>query len=118
MRKTKTVKLSHPFEMFGKSVTEITVKEPTGGLYSQFGDPRIAVTNPSSGSIYFAEREDVIATYLDQLIEHETGGAPIVSQLSLEDVITVKHAMLSFFHEAEAKAFKKLSTLSFSASKS
>ena len=113
-----TVKLAMPIELAGRRLTEITLKEPNGGLYIKTGEPRTLVFN-ASGSGYWVEQVDAIKTYLEALIVHELG-ADLVNLLSLEDSMTIKETLFDFFSVAaaavNAKRAAQKSTPSSSAS--
>jgi hypothetical protein len=111
------VKLTKPVEIFNKPVREVELKEPTGGVYVKLGEPRILVFN-ASGSGYFIEQPDVIKAYLDRQIEHEAGGEFVMGMLCLEDAITLKEALFSFFSDATSRISARKVTSSSSDSKS
>jgi len=91
---TKTVKLTTPVEIFGKKVTEIQIKEPTGAQYLTFGDPVFLVN--SSGGLFQTEDREAVKKYLHACVEHESG-EHLLHLLSLADARAVKEALLSFF---------------------
>jgi hypothetical protein len=96
----KKIKLAKPVDLGGKMMAEITLKEPSGGLYIKLGDPRVLVFN-ASGSGYWVEQNEVIKAYLEQLIESEIQlGADVVNLLSLEDTMELKEALFGFFSSA------------------
>jgi hypothetical protein len=97
-----TVKLLRPLPWFdGQTITEVKIKEPTGGQYVKLGDPRTLVFN-ASGSGYWVEQADTIRAYLETCVVHDIGAA-IVDKLALEDVMGVKEALFGFFTDAAAK---------------
>ena len=100
------LKLDTPVEAFGRPVTEITLKEPTGGLYSRLGEPRIGVYNEKTGSGYFIEQRDIVGQYLDRLVDvgDPTATPIVISSLSLVDMKRLKDALFSFFEKAVLKA--------------
>ena len=98
----KTIKLASPIAWVnGGSVSEISLREPTGQLFIDLGEPRVIVSN-RSGSIIWAEIPETIKAYLDRCIDHEGGGA-LLAQMSLSDAKKVKEALFSFFHAAPAE---------------
>src|SRR5579863_5021330 len=101
MARTEVVTLAEPFELFGKRVTEITLKEPTGYQYSTIGEPRIAVMTATGGG-YYIEQPEAITKYLEACVEHETK-SDVVKHLSLEDAQEVKQRLLGFFEAAGAR---------------
>jgi hypothetical protein len=111
-RNKKIVKLATPIVWFEKKVTEIELREPTGGEYVRLGDPRVLV-RAQTGSGYFVEQNEVIEKYLDACIMLD-GGGTIMNLLGLEDAMAVKMAMLDFFLAAAAKTAARNSTPSSS----
>lgn len=107
-----TVKLTDPFEHHGAEVTQVELREPSGGLYSQLGDPRIAVRNADGG--YWVEKDDTVKRYLDRCIVHQDG-AVILGLMSMVDVMKVKEEMFRFFAVAEAKIIAERAVSSSSA---
>ena len=95
------VRLTSPIEAFGKTYSEISLKEPSGALYMRLGEPRIAVLNAEGGGGYFVEQPTIISAYLDKLIMIEGDDAAaksvVLSQLSLADAIAVKRALFLRF---------------------
>jgi hypothetical protein len=98
----KRIKLTKPFELHGRSVEEITLREPTGWEAATLGEPRLIVANQNLGG-YYVERDDVIAKYLEKCVDCPLGPNGILKVLSLTDLIKVKQALFSFFEEAEAR---------------
>jgi hypothetical protein len=107
------VELTKPIELHGKRLTEIELREPTGGLYVKHGEPRTLVFN-SSGSGYWVAQQEVIKAYLEALIVHDLGG-DLVNLMSLEDVMATQEALYSFFSDAAERVAARKSTLSSSA---
>ena len=100
----KIIRLTKPVEAFGKTYSEITLREPTGAIFSRLGQPRIAVVNSNAGSGYWVERDEVISAYLDRLVQMDGAESVVVlQQLSLADSISLRAALFSFFDEALAK---------------
>ena len=110
---SQTIKLSSPFVAHEKRTDEIVLKEPSGGLYTQLGEPRIAVIN-ATGSAYWVEQPTVISAYFDKLIDHELGSV-VLNFVSLEDAMALKEALFDFFTRAAAKLAARRSTTSSSA---
>jgi len=108
------VRLTKPIKLFDKQISEIKLREPTGGMYALLGDPRVFVYN-QSGSGYWIEKQESISGYLDKLVEHESGGEVLFSLLSLEDAFAVKQALFGFFDDAMAKYAARESARSSSA---
>lgn len=99
--KTSTIKLSTPVEIHDRPVTEITLREPTGGQYLDFGEPLILVN--SSGGLFQTEDRAAIGKYLDACVEHDSGVA-VLRLLSLHDARAVKEALLGFFTRSAPEA--------------
>lgn len=112
----KIVKLAKPLDLHGKKLTEVELKEPSGGLYLRLGEPRLTVFN-ASGSGYFVEQADAIKAYLESCVVHELG-ADLLNLLSLEDAQEVKEALFAFFGEAVARRSARKATHLSSASAS
>jgi hypothetical protein len=108
-----SVTLSKPISIFGKTAGSIELKEPNGGMFVRFGEPRTLVFN-ASGSGYWVENSETIRAYLDALIVHDAGGEVVLSLLNLEDSMVVKETLFSFFTDAAAKAAARKSTPSSS----
>src|SRR4051794_7498552 len=111
------VKLTKPVEVFGQTLNEITLREPTGKLYSRLGDPRIPIMNATSGSGYWVDREEIISQYLDTLIDipEKAGTVLVLAQLSLPDMMSLRKALFDFFLKAGEKAAEMRQTSSPSA---
>ena len=104
MPSTVTVKLLAPFEHHGITIDTVELKEPSGALYAQLGDPRIAVRNADGG--YWVEQSDVVKKYLDRLIVHQDGTV-LLSLMSLPDVMAIKEELFRFFAAAEGKIIEQ-----------
>lgn len=100
MAETKRIKLSEPVELFGRKLSEVILKEPTGWMAATLGEPRVMVFSGATGG-YYVEREDVVAKYLEKCIDAE-GGADLLKLVSLIDLLKIKGALFDFFTEAEA----------------
>lgn len=109
---TKTIALLEPFEHHGTTVTHVELREPSGALYSQLGDPRIAVRNAEGG--YWVEKDDVVKRYLDRCIVHQDG-ATLLGLMSMADVMKVKEELFGFFAAAEGKIIAERAASSSSA---
>ncbi len=113
MAKAEVVKLVNPVTFFGKVVSEVRIKEPTGAHYAAFGEPRLLVHSASGGG-YFIEQPAEINRYLEACIDHEMG-ADLLRLLSLEDAMEVKQALIGFFVAAEERRLERRLTASSSA---
>ena len=111
----KIIKLSEPFEMHGRKVTEIALNEPKGWDAANLGEPRVFVYN-SNATLggYFVEMPEVIGKYLERCVDHELG-ADVLRMLSLADALELKQALFGFFIEAEETIARKRSGNSASA---
>jgi hypothetical protein len=114
MANTVKVKLTNPITLHDKQIDFVELKEPTGGLYMQLGEPSQWVHMKSGGG-YMSEVPEIIEKYLHASIQHELKG-DLVKILSLIDAIAVKGALLGFFSVAEAALLRNRSTTSSSAS--
>ncbi len=99
MTEPRSISISKPFEIFGKHITTVKLKEPTGGQYVKFGDPRILVFN-ASGSGYWVEQPETIKAYLETLLEPNDLGSDLLNHLSLDDVMAIKEELFAFFTRA------------------
>ena len=99
MPATKTITLLSAFEHHGATVTSVELREPSGGLYAQLGDPRIAVRNAEGGG-YWVEKDDTIKRYLDKLIVHQDG-SKLLGLMSMADIMQIKEQLFRFFLDAE-----------------
>lgn len=100
MPATAIVKLLAPFEHHGVTIDSVELREPSGALYAQLGDPRILVRNADGG--YYVEKDDVIRRYLDRSIVHQDGSV-LLGLMSMPDVMQIKEQLFLFFVAAEAK---------------
>lgn len=95
----KTIKLDKPFTWPGGAlVSEIRLKEPTGQLFIDLGEPRVVVSN-RDGSMVWAEIPETIKSYFDRCIDHE-GGSVLLALMSLSDARKMKSALFDFFTAA------------------
>ncbi len=88
------------FEWHKAREMKLTVTEPNGRQYAEYGNPRILVYN-SDGAAYHVDQTPVIQRYAEVLIGHE-GGKLVLPLLSLADAMLVRGAILGFFTAAEA----------------
>jgi hypothetical protein len=107
LAKAEIVQLTDPIELHGRTVTHVTVAEPTGYQFNTIGEPRILVAT-GAGGMYFVERIDEIRAYLEKCVTAEVGpdihiGTTLVKLMSLEDTKKAKAALLSFFEAADVK---------------
>jgi len=98
---TKTITLEKPVVWFDKRISEVKLREPTGGEYISLGEPGVLVANPD-GARYYVEQSSVIGAYLDKCLNVENGSA-ILSMLSLKDAKRIKDALLGFFIAAASE---------------
>jgi hypothetical protein len=105
MAKVETVELANPIELFGKKITALKIKEPTGRLYIAIGEPRIPVQTGNGGG-YYVEQPLEIGKYLEACIDHEMG-ADLVPLLSLEDIMEVKKTIFDFFDGAAQRRLER-----------
>jgi hypothetical protein len=82
----------------GPTITEIRLKEPTGQLFIDLGEPRVLITN-RNGSMVLSELPETIKSYLDRCIDHESGSM-LIALLSLSDTRKLKNALFDFFTAA------------------
>ena len=85
------------------ATTEITIREPTGGEFLDFGEPRI-YSRTKDGAFFGVEDKEVIAQYLNVCIVND-GGTHLLRLLSVKDIRAVKVALFLFF-DGEATATK------------
>lgn len=100
MAKQTRIQLHEPFEMFGRRVEEVTLREPTGWEAATLGEPRTLVH--SAAGAYFVEQSEILARYLEKCVEHQSG-ADIFKLVGLVDALRIKQALFDFFTDAEAK---------------
>ena len=114
--KSVVIQLSEPLPWFSKTIEKLVVKEPSGALYLDLGEPRFFV-RAADGTIFPIEREDVVAKYLGQIVvyengEHVDGGAvPLLRALPLADTMALKGALLDFFVDAASTTSRENSGL-------
>ena len=110
---TRQIDLHKPFEHHGATIATLTLKEPSGGLYADLGEPRILVRTGQGGG-YYVEQPQTIKAYLDKLIDHQDG-AELLKLMGLADVMQTKEQLFGFFADAEAVIISKRLTSSSSA---
>ena len=115
MADSKTLDLFVPVEHHSTTIARIELRQPSGGLYAELGEPRLAVRTGTG--FYFVEQPDVIRRYLDKCIVHQDG-AELLKLMSLPDVIALKDELFGFFTAAEAIVIARKQTTSSSAPKS
>lgn len=98
MAKTVTITLVEPIKWGDDAVTSIELREPSGKLFAELGEPRIWVRS-KDGSGYWVEQTTVLAQYVEKSIVNK-GGADLLRSMSLIDVMQIKEALLDFFIEA------------------
>lgn len=119
-RPSKTIKLARPIPIGPKSIGEIEIKEPSGGLYTRLGEPRVMVYN-ASGSGYWVEQAQTVEAYLVELVQVPADPSladAVRGLMSLEDMMAVKETFFSFFDEAARRLHARRQTSSSSASAS
>ena len=104
----KTILLDAPFEMFGKTVSEVILREPTGGDLFDLGEPTQVARAPD-GTLYVVEFGSVIKQYAARLLRHD-GGENALKLMSLQDGKKLKSAILGFFTDADQAIMEKSST--------
>jgi hypothetical protein len=104
----KIIQLKRPIELAGETVKEVQIKEPTGSLYIEHGDPRMLVKNADQ-ALYYVEDRGAIKGYLEACILNPAGQPDpfLLRVMSLADVKNVKEALLSFFTAADEAIYKK-----------
>jgi hypothetical protein len=106
------ISLFTPVEWFGKQITEVELKEPSGWLFAELGEPRVWVRT-ADGSGYYVEQTTVLSRYVEKSLLHEAtqasglptpqAGADLIRLMSLVDVMQVKEKLLGFFTEASRR---------------
>lgn len=99
------VKLTKPIAWASGTITELTIKEPTGQQYIDLGEPRTPVFS-ADNSGYWVEIPEKIKQYLDLCIEHE-GGSLVLAQANIADARKIKAALLRFFTEGSPEPTKE-----------
>lgn len=79
-------------------IREIILREPKYRDIMQLGEPS-AFARSEGGMIYQAEKEDVVQSYIEKLMESPKDRA-LLEQVSLADAIQLKEAIFGFFQEA------------------
>ena len=109
-------KLSDPVELFGKPVEKVYLLEPRARHLSRFGEPQQSVYNAKTGTGYSVDNDESISKYIDDLLSIDGvnpvdgGGRTLYAQLSLEDGIAVRDALLDFFVKVKLRLISARST--------
>ncbi len=96
------VKLSRSYAGHGPAVAEAVVREPTGGLYFDLGEP-FEVQRTTGGEPLVIENREVIRAYVEACVGFPGVDDPVVilHQLSVVDARAVREAVLDFFAVAK-----------------
>src|SRR5690348_7649189 len=81
-----------------QQISEIVLREPRYRDLMTLGEPA-AYARSDGGLVYQAERDDVIAAYLDRLIISPQDRG-LLEQVSLADALQLKEAVFGFFQAA------------------
>lgn len=104
-KRTVTVKLESPVEWFGKTLSEVTLREPTAGEFVDLGV--IYLWGRTADGMEFAtEKDSVIKAYLEKCLEVENGTA-ILNLLTVRDGQKIKAALAGFFTPPAAPEISK-----------
>lgn len=101
----KTIKLIAPIEGQGTEgnpsgqIHEIVLREPKFRDIMLLGEPA-AFARSDGGMIYQAEKDDVIAAYIDRLLVEPKDPA-LLNQLGVTDTMQLKDAVFGFFQIAK-----------------
>lgn len=108
---TTRVPLSRRYVGFGGGTTTALVREPTGGLYLDHGEP-VEAQRTAAGEPVVIENREAIRAYVEACVsfEGEPDPIPILRQLDLVDVRAVKTATLDFFRVAGTSASSSTSS--------
>lgn len=87
------VTLSRSYEAHGRAYAEISVREPTGSLLMQHGEPTEVVYG-RDGTPIVVENREAIAAYLRECCDP---GVEVLVQLNVADFRAVKAALTGFF---------------------
>lgn len=79
-------------------ITEIVLREPKYRDIMLLGEPA-AFARSESGMIFQAEKDDVVQSYIERLMESPKDRA-LLQQVSLADALQLKEAVFGFFQEA------------------
>jgi len=118
MSEAKLIQLTEPVQHFGKTVTGVYLREPKAGHVMRLGEPRFPVGQ--NGAVYMAERDDVVAQYVEELLSIDGkspvdgGGGALVQMFSLDDAIAIRDALFGFFSDARGRVSSRKPTPSFS----
>ncbi len=95
------VPLTRRYVGHGGGTTVALVREPTGGLYLDHGEP-VEAQRTAAGEAVVIENREAIRAYVEACVtfEGETDAGAILPQLALPDIRAVKTAVLDFFRVA------------------
>ncbi len=93
MARVTKIKLSTNYEAFGRTYSEIEVKEPTGSLLLVHGEPEEAIFL-KDGSVMIHTNRESLKAYIEACC---TPGIELICQLGVEDMRAVRAAVLAFF---------------------
>jgi hypothetical protein len=96
---TKTIKLQAPVEWFGEVISEVELREPTGGEFLVHGDPR-TWARTAEGAIFYVDRDETITSYLDKCLKVEHG-SQFLARITLIDAKLIKDSLIDFFSVAD-----------------
>ncbi|QRG05925.1 phage tail assembly protein [Xanthobacter dioxanivorans] len=102
-----TITLDEPVLGHGGEIRTLTVREPKGHEFFEFGEPFSHARNPD-GTIYSIEIDGVLKKYVAACVEN--AGEPELMRLCLADAMAVKDAVLGFFTGARLKNSAKSAT--------
>jgi hypothetical protein len=100
-----TIKLDNPFTHANVLYESLTLKEPSGYLFIELGEPRIPVSQ-SNGGGYWVEQPVAIKAYFERCLDHPAGVAALAF-MSLADAVKLKSALFDFFRAASASVTDK-----------
>ena len=83
-----------------QTITEIELREPRYRDIMTLGEPA-AYGRSDAGMVYQAEKDDVVAAYIERLLISPKDRA-LLEQLSLADTMQLKETVFGFFQEARA----------------
>ena len=101
---TRRLTLSRTYTGFG-AVTEAIVREPTGALYFDHGEPYERQIS-AAGEPVIIENTAAVRAYVEACVSFPGEGDPtvILRQLSIPDARAVKAAVLDFFMDARGSS--------------
>lgn len=106
MATEKKIALTRTYTGHGSGTRTAIVREPTGGLYLDHGEPYEAQRLPDSAVPIVIENREAIRAYIEACVtfEGETEPSAILRQLSVADIRAVKEAVLGFFERPGTSA--------------